>query len=170
MAGFHNETFKKYDDYMTPQSTWNDIKKYIPKDKVIWEAFYGDGKSGQYLKALGCKEVIHDDMDFFKNNPEYDMIITNPPFTLKKEVFTRLKELGKPFIVICPCSMINTQYFRRLFSQDENPIQIILPKKRIQFIKIENGEPVKSKTQANFDCFYYTWKMNLPRDIIWLND
>jgi hypothetical protein len=22
--------------------------------------------------------------------------------------------------------------------------------------------------QCNFDCFYYCYKMNLPRDIIWL--
>lgn len=23
---------------------------------------------------------------------------------------------------------------------------------------------------CNFDCFYYSWKMNLPCDINWLND
>ena len=26
------------------------------------------------------------------------------------------------------------------------------------------------KNRCNFDCFYYCWKMNLPRDIVWLND
>ena len=39
MASFHTKTFQKHDDYMTPKSAWEDIKKYIPTDKIIWEAF-----------------------------------------------------------------------------------------------------------------------------------
>lgn len=170
MAGFTNETFKKYDDYMTPASAWKAIDEYIPKDKIVWEGFYGDGKSAEYLKyGLGCLDVIHENIDFFKYNPVFDMVITNPPFSRKKEVFTRLKELGKPFIVICPCSTMNTQYFRKLFSQDENPIQIIIPRRRIQFHKMVHDVIEESKN-CNFDCLYFTWKLNLPRDIIWLPD
>ena len=43
MATFDNKSFIKHDDYMTPKFAWQNIKKYIPKDKLIWEAFYGDG-------------------------------------------------------------------------------------------------------------------------------
>jgi len=46
MAGFHTKTFIKHDDYMTPKYAWENIKHFIPKDKVIWEAFWGDGTSG----------------------------------------------------------------------------------------------------------------------------
>jgi len=60
MAGFHTKTFLKHDDYMTPKYAWENIKDYIPKDKIIWEAFMGDGKSGEYLKDLGFN-VIHND-------------------------------------------------------------------------------------------------------------
>ena len=169
MAVFFNNTFKTHDDYMTPKSAWEAIDQYIPKDKIVWEGFYGDGKSAEYLRELSCKEVIHENIDFFKYSPVCDLVITNPPFSVKKEVFTRLKELGKPFIVICPCSTMNTQYFRKLFSEDEHPIQVIIPKKRIQFSKMVNNEIQQSKN-CNFDCLYYTWKLNLPRDIIWLTD
>ena len=130
MAGFHTKTFIKHDDYMTPLYAWEWIKQYIPNDKVIWEAFYGDGSSGDYLKELGFN-VIHEPIDFFENN-KGDIIITNPPFSKKKEVFTRLKELDKPFIIICPSSMINTKYIKQLF-KDET-LQIIIPNKRINFI------------------------------------
>jgi hypothetical protein len=37
MAGFHTKTFLTHDDYMTPFSAWDNIKQFIPKDKVIWE-------------------------------------------------------------------------------------------------------------------------------------
>ena len=164
MAGFHTKTFLKHDDYMTPKYAWENIKNFIPKDKIIWEAFYGDGKSGEYLKDLGFT-VIHKDEDFFKSNYG-DIIVSNPPFSKSKEVLERLFELDKPFIIIFPCSKINTSYFRKY--KDKN-IQIIIPRKRIQFIKLVNGKsPDNLKNDCNFDCFYYCYKMNLKNDITWL--
>ena len=161
MAGFHTKTFINHDDYFTPKHAWEDIKEYIPKDKVIWEAFFGDGTSGDYLKELGF-DVIHNDNDFFESN-EGEILVSNPPFTMKKEILTRLKELDKPFILIMPQNTINNNYVRELY---ENDLQIIIPRKRIQFIKNgEDGHPKK----CNFDCFYYCYKMNLERDIIMLN-
>ncbi len=162
MAGFHTKTFLKHDDYMTPKSAWENIQNYIPKDKVIWEPFYGDGESGEYLRQLGF-EVIHEQEDFFENN-RGDIIVSNPPFSQSKEILNRLKMLDKTFILILPSSKINTQYFRENFKNSDSQLQIIIPRKRIQFIK--NGDELQNK--CNFDCFYYCYKMNLERDIIWL--
>ena len=50
MAGFHTKTFIKHDDYMTPKYAFEWIKDFIPNNKIIWEAFYGDGDSGNYLQ------------------------------------------------------------------------------------------------------------------------
>ena len=158
MSNFTNKEFIVYDDYMTPKYAWDNIKEYIPKDKIIWEAFMGDGKSGEYLKDLGLN-VIHNENDFFKSN-EGDIIVSNPPFSKCKEILRRLKELDKPFILILPSSKINTQYFR-IFKND---IQLIIPPKRIQFLK--NGNELNNK--CNFDCFYYCYKINLTKDIIWI--
>jgi hypothetical protein len=160
MAGFHTKTFLKHDDYMTPKYAWENIKEYIPNDKIIWEAFYGDGKSGKYLEQLGFK-VIHEKINFFNNN-KGDIIVSNPPFSLAKDIMNRLYELDKPFILIFPSSKINTQYFRKW--KDKN-IQIIIPRKRIQFVK----DGLECQNKCNFDCFYYCYKMNLPNDIIWLD-
>tara|TARA_R110000744_G_scaffold68127_2_gene138572 strand:- start:186 stop:695 length:510 start_codon:yes stop_codon:yes gene_type:complete len=168
MAGFHTKTFTKHDDWMTPISAWENIKQYIPKDKVIWEPFYGDGKSAEYLREMGCKEVIHQDEDFYEND-KGEFIISNPPFSDTKNIMNRLKQLDKPFILIMPSSKINTQYFRENFKNSSSKLQIIIPRKRIQFIKLSDGVEVKGlKNKCNFDCFYYAYKMNLPRDIIWL--
>jgi len=160
MAGFHTKTFKKHDDYMTPFTAWANIIEYIPKDKVIWEAFYGDGESGEHLTKLGF-ETIHEEIDFFENN-EGEIVVSNPPFTKKKEVMERLKELDKPFILLMPQNTLNNNYVRDLY---KNELQIIVPRKRIQFIKNgEDGHPKK----CNFDCFYYCYKIALDKDIIFL--
>ena len=58
MATFTARTFIKHDDYMTPKHAWEDIKQYIPKDKVIWEAFYGDGESGSWKIIDGNLKII----------------------------------------------------------------------------------------------------------------
>ena len=163
MATFQHKTFIKHDDYMTPKYAWENIKQFIPEGKVIWEAFYGDGKSGTFLEEMGYN-VIHEPIDFFKEN-KGDIIVSNPPFSKSKEVMNRLYELDKPFIIIFPSSKINTQYFR----QWANKLQIIIPKKRIHFEKKINGVTPKGwKNSCNFDCFYYCYKMNLEKDIIWL--
>jgi len=159
MAGFHTKTFLKHDDYMTPKYAWEHIEQYIPKDKVIWEAFMGDGNSGQYLRDLGY-DVIHDNDDFFESD-KGEVIISNPPFSDKNKTLTRLKLLDKPFIILLPQPAINTTAIRELFG---DTLQLIIPRKRIQFIK--NGTETTNK--CNFDCYYYCYKMDLPRDIIWL--
>ena len=165
MAGFHTKTFMKHDDYMTPKYAWENINMYIPKDKIIWEAFYGDGKSGDFLTELGY-EVIHEEVDFFENDLG-DIIVSNPPFSQSKEVMARMLILDKPFIMILPSSKINTSYFR---SWKDKGLQIIIPRKRIHFTKLVDGVvPDNYKSSCNFDCFYYTYKMNLPKDIIWLD-
>lgn len=165
MAGFHTKTFQIHDDYMTPKSAWENIKQYIPKDKKIWEPFYGDGKSGNHFKELGFN-VIHEPVDFFENDLG-DIIVSNPPFSKSKDVMKRLKELDKPFIVILPASKIFTSYIRENYKN--NKLQIIIPRKRIHFIKLIDGEkPTNYKSKCNFDCFYYCYKMGFENDIIWL--
>ena len=163
MALFNHNGFTSNDDYFTPKSAWDDIKQYIP-NKIIWEAFYGDGKSGQYLTELGYN-VIHEEIDFFENDLG-DMVVSNPPFSKIPQILARLIEINKPFILLMPSSKINTQYFRKLFNGDNN-LQIIIPKKRINFIK-HMIDDTNKKSNSNFDCFYYCWKIELVNQITWL--
>lgn len=157
MALMTNSKEKKDDDYMTPKSVWESILPYIPREKVIWEAFYGDGKSGEYLRELGL-DVIHEQIDFFKNDLG-DIVVSNPPFSMKMEVLRRLKELNKPFMLVLPASTLGTKTLQKLFPD----IQIIIPNGRISFIK--NGNQSSS---VWFASFIYCWGINLPRDLIFL--
>lgn len=152
-----NKKESKDDDYQTPKETWKSIQQYIPKDKVVWECFYGDGNSGKYLQDLGFK-VIHQKEDFFQHN-KGDIIVTNPPFSQKQKILQRLKELNKPFVLIMPASVLGTKMLSSLFPD----IQIIIPNGRINFIK--NGKETKG---CWFASFFYCWKMDLPKDLIFL--
>ena len=156
--------FSSHDDYMTRKETWEQIKDYLPQDKVIWESFYGNGKSGEYLQELGF-EVIHRDVDFFTHDLG-DIIVSNPPYTIKKEVFTRLKQLGKPFVMLVPSTTVQTKYFKELFADEH--IQLIIPWKKNHFDKLVNGEIQKGKDNCSFYTLYITWKLNLDKDVIFI--
>ena len=163
MANFNTKTFLKHDDYMTPKVVWENIKHLIPKDKVIWEAFYGDGTSGNHLRELGF-EVIHEPVDFFENDLG-EIIVTNPPFSQYKAIMTRLRQLDKPFVIILPVSKITTATIRENFANTS--LQVVIPSKRMQFTKIVEGKAHKLGS-CNFDCFYYCYKLGLPTAIVWL--
>lgn len=157
---------KNDDEYNTPKELWENVKDFLPtkENKVVWEAFYGNGESGKILSNIGCT-VIQSNVDFFEDNSHIidkcDMIVSNIPFSKKKEVLTRLKQIDKPFMLIMPASTMFTQYLRDIF--EENEIQIILPKTRMHFEK--NGKILK---RTSFDSCYFCYKMNLQHDIIWL--
>ncbi len=80
---FHND-----DGYNTTPEMWEMINHLIPKDKVLWEAFLKDNwssKSAITLRELGHDVVGDPTMDFFDKPPEYDIIVSNPPYSIKKK-------------------------------------------------------------------------------------
>ena len=170
MATYLDYNPSKYNDFITPNYIWDylinnkEIFNKI-KDKRIWEAFYCNGESGNYLKSQGLN-IILENIDFFKNN-KGDIVISNPPFENKKEVINRLIELQKPFILIVPVSTINYQYTRQL-----KDIQILIPPKRMKFIKYNKKDKTIDKDwikkSTAFDSIFLCWKMDLSKDIIFI--
>ena len=153
---------KDSDNYATDKFGWEIIKEYIPKNKKIWAPFYCDGKQKEYFKEMGF-DIIHEDKDFFNWTPEYELIIDNPPFSKIKDILIKLKEIDKPFILLCPNHTFQYKYFQRPFKKH---LQLIIPNKRTKFIHLTNN---KRGGNLPFDCYFFCWKINLPRDIIWLN-
>ena len=153
MATYSSVPPKVSDNCETPIEVWANIQQYIPKDKKIWCPFYFKGT--HHLQTLGF-DIIHRDEDFFQNN-NGDIIVDNPPFSIKKQVLKKLLEIDKPFILIMPVSTMCYQYFKPL----KDKIQIIIPPKRYNFSP-------HLKSSASFDTLYFCYKMDLPQDIIFL--
>jgi len=155
--------FKNDDGYNTTMEMWHSISHLIPKDKILFEAFMKDNwssKSVLNLRELGFQTVGDPTVDFFGDIPEYDIIVSNPPYSIKKKIFKRLGELDKPFILIVPMTTITKQFVRCL---ERDKLQMIIPAKRLQFEKA--GLPLN---RCWFDCCFLCYKINLERDITFL--
>ena len=147
---------KTNDNYSTPPEVWENIKQYLPTNEgqVVWEPFFNtDSKSPCHLSALGCN-VLYSNADFFASKPVIAThIVTNPPFSCKEKVFQRLSQFDLPFIVILPQSVYPFQRSSL----------------RLHFEKTD-GKTGARKTvkRTPFDSIYACYRMDLPRDLIWL--
>lgn len=104
---------------------------------------------------------ISDGLDFFTYEPpEYDCIISNPPFTQKDRVLKRLYELGKPFAVLLPLNSLQSVDRYEYFKQG---IQILAFDKRIAFHNPQNMRNYKKG--VSFATVYFCRDI-LPRDLI----
>ena len=159
-GGKRDIQFGNDDSYMTPQHVWESIAHLLPKDKIIYEPFYGDGKSGEYLAELGFS-VEHHKIDFFDDPSfNYDIIVSNPPYSMKPKIFKRVALLDKPFMLLVPVSTMTKQFLKKYF---QDKIQIVIPKGRIHFVK--NSLQTKGSW---FDTLWVCYKMNLEKDITYL--
>jgi len=151
-------------EYYTPDWVWDVIQKYIPKNKIIWEAFRNEDekscRSANKLRELGF-QVINPLCDFFNSNYG-DICVSNPPYNVKREVMDRLFQLEKPFMLILPNIILNTLYFIERAKSDKD-IQILILPKRVDFIK-----PSNKKSTSTFHTLIICWRMNLNERIIFI--
>jgi hypothetical protein len=132
------------DFFTTPREAILPIKKYIPDNvKTILEPTYGTGAIGKVLEEWGYTVIKRDKYpktadceyaDFLVDEiPECDMIIFNPPFCLKTDFLRRVCETGKPFLFICPLTILETAARYNLFKLHE--LSIVNLKHRTNFIE-----------------------------------
>ena len=97
--------FNKNDEYYTPSYAVYPLIKYLKESSNIWCPF--DKEESNFVQVLtkeGFNVIyghIETGQDFFKVDvPKCDYIISNPPYSLKGEVFKRLIEIGKPYAML----------------------------------------------------------------------
>lgn len=135
-----------------------DFKKEHDRSPIIWCPF--DTEDSEFVRVL-CNEGfnvkfshINNGGNFFTYEPfNWDIPISNPPFSKKMDIFGRLFELGKPFAMLCNEMIINYQEVANLFTQYE--IQMLCPDKKISF----------DGNTSSFATGYFCWKF-LPSDLI----
>lgn len=144
-------------------------KNIIDKDKKIWFPFDCED-SNIYLafKDNGFTNLVYTHIengeDFYDTNIECDYIISNPPFSKtlingvtrgRTDLFKRLFELNKPFIMLQPVQMLNNSTIIKHLTEKSNDLSFICPEKRIGFIIGGVYKPTPA-----FYSYWFCWKIN----------
>ena len=158
------KAFNKADEYYTPKILVTSLLPYLSTyfngdtDKVIYCPF--DTEVSEYvivLKEAGYKVTYGDiktGQDFFEKPipDDVDIIISNPPFSLKYKVFEKCFISKKPFILLMNLMAINYNEIGELFSfyeqQTKVAVQFLIFDKKVSF----NGHT------SSFNSSYVTWK------------
>lgn len=150
---------EKFDDLYTPEYAIKPLLKYIPKNITIWECCdFGKSKITKLLKEHGCKVISTDkEENFFKYVPKenFDMIITNPPYSLKDDFIKKCYGWGKPFCLLLPITSLEGKTRGRLFRQ--YGIEILVFDGRVEFISDKKGNW--------FNTSWFCWNV-LPKQLI----
>ena len=130
---------KKDDNYNTPIEAFELLFQFIPRDKIVWSPFYNDGNLNM-PKDIKC---IHTDNDFFQYEPDtYDMIVDNPPYSRKKEIFERCEKLGAPYALLVPFDSLERQYLNETMKTRD--VTVVIPRKRYKYNDNKVTMPFKS--------------------------
>lgn len=137
------------DELYTPDEAFDLLKQYLPKDKIIFECAVGSGKLKHKIESDGYKVVTSN--DFFNNFPEYDILVTNPPFSLKDRFLEEAYNRNKPFAMLLPITAL--EGLKRQEMYKKNGIKLLFPRRRIDF----NG-----KGSPWFYVAWFCWGIDLP--------
>lgn len=146
------------DEMYTPKYGVLPILKYITKGKTIWCPF--DTKDSEFVKEISKTNKVvfsHIDtgQDFFIYEPEqWDIIISNPPFTNKRKFFERALSFNKPFALIMSNTWLNDSAPMKLFQNRD--LQLLMFDKRMKF---------NNQNKITFSSSYFCWNF-LPKQII----
>lgn len=143
------------------------ISKYIKTNSTIWCPFdTEDSHFVKYFRASGHRVIathIFGGVDFFDCDiPKCDYIISNPPYSLKTEVFDRLFKIGKPFaMLVGVVGLFESQ--KRFDMFRNNDFEIMYLNKRVSYFK--SYEEQKPSLNPPFSSVYLCSKM-LPKQIV----
>ena len=120
----------KSDEWYTPIEVLRFIETLVDKSKKIICPF--DTEKSNFVKIFN--NSIHNITDFMEKDYEYDVCITNPPFSLRDKVIRKCLDNKKDLIIIFPENAIFSVTFYNLLNDYNFNYKIYSPKKRIYFI------------------------------------
>ena len=161
----------KNDELYTPEYAIKPLIKYlelyriqndVKRKPIIWECTdYGSSNITKVLRENGYEVVSthKNDFNFLTDAPEFDfdMIVTNPPYSLKDEFLEKCYEYGKPFCMLLPITALEGVERGKLYRK--YGIGLLVLDRRCNFM---NDVGKKSNW---FNTSWFCYKV-LPRDLI----
>lgn len=154
----------KQDEFYTPEYAVRPILKYARGR--VWCPF--DTNESNFVKMLRANgnDVVNTHLsngeNFFKMDVGADCIISNPPYSIKGEVFAHLFRLGKPFAMLV--GVVGLFESEERFSMFKiNDFEIMYLNRRVAYFK-DYSDP-KPSLNPPFSSVYVCHKL-LPKQIM----
>lgn len=147
----------KSDEWYTPTNAVEAIVPYLTPFKTIWCPFDKDDSNYVRLfKTHGFKVInthIGAGEDFLTiEPPECDVVVSNPPYSIKDDILERLIEIGNPFAMLWNVASLYDSK-RRFDLLKEHPVEQLYLYPRVKFFNDERQQQTSSPTyQSAYIC------------------
>ena len=152
-----NAVVYKDDDYETPKEVLESITHLIDKDMVIYDPFYCRGEVVDAWAKLGYKCINEKKDAFNREHPDYDIMISNIPFSMKPKCVELALELEKPFMLLMTIDSMGSVWIKKHWDK----LNFIIPTGRYSFLK--NGE---MGSGAWFDTMWVCYNIGVEDKIV----
>lgn len=141
----------KHDECYTPAYGVKALLPHLPHGRRYWCPF--DTEESEFviqLRTAGHSVVyshISHGLDYYTHEPSHwDIMVSNPPFTRKADIFARALALGKPFALLMSLTWLNDAAPKRLFR--DRQLQLLMFEERMQFL----GQGAKITFSSAYFC------------------
>lgn len=163
------KNMKLNDEFYTSKSGVLPILEFLKPNSIIWCPF--DTRESEYVKVLenaGHRVInthIWNGEDFLKvETPKnIDYIISNPPYSIKEDVFKKLFKLKIPFAMLMGVQSLTIRKFMKLWK--EQHLQLIIFENKIFFKQPDIGQNKCYKESGTYFHTYYFCNGWLPKDL-----
>jgi len=165
---------KGSDNFQTPDWPVEQLIKFLEENSPIWNKnlWIWEPACGLKENIVNCFKNngysafgsdISNDLDFLKDKAthQYDVIITNPPYSIKDQFLKRCYEKKVPFALLLPITAFEGQKRQAMYK--EYGAQFLIPNKRINF-----ETPSGTGAGAWFATMWVTWGFGLEKDVYFL--
>lgn len=153
--------FENPDECYTPEYAIKPLLPFLGKHWIIWDCAFGSGRLAEHFNKFGFNVVGLKGKNFLEKDSHvvfnFDVIVTNPPYSSKDYFLERCFEIGKPFALLLPLTTLEGIKRGKMF-RDKN-IQLIIPDRRINF------EIPSKKKSSWFATAWFCWGLNLPKQL-----
>ena len=154
---------KESDERYTPEYAVLPLLEFIKpfQKKIIWCPF--DTEESEFVKVFKEEKfnVVYSHLNYGQNYysyepKEWDIMISNPPFSHKKETFERALSFNKPFALLMTLDWLRDAVPKRLFKNKD--LQLLMFEERIKYKNV-------TEDKIDFGSAYYCYNF-LPKQII----
>eukprot|EP00934_Nitzschia_sp_Nitz4_P003380 Nitzschia sp. Nitz4//scaffold88_size82704//17209//18057//NITZ4_005284-RA/size82704-processed-gene-0.46-mRNA-1//1//CDS//3329559470//3370//frame0 len=160
------------DHFETPLVAYEDILPLLDgvhptrtkKNHTLYDPYYCNGRTAEYLRQLGFAKIEHAKRDFYKDIddntvPDHFTLITNPPYSDQHKerclsfCVEQFQSLQRPFFLLMPNYVASRSYYRRILGDTINDVVYVLPSKPYEYDHPEGtGHAVSPFASLWFCC------------------
>ena len=155
----------------TPVNAYEDLAPFLRAvGGRVYDPYYCDGGVVRRLTALGFRDVVNENRDFYadiasESVPRHDILMTNPPYSGDHvdRLISHVVAAKKPFALLIPTYYLGRDAWRRAASALAPQPFYVCPHRRYAYLPPAWArEAAAARTTAPFTTAWFCWRPEGP--------